>query len=230
MRIQKIVINQLFGVFNYEIPMSLDEGISFIHGINGCGKTTIFKILDAYFNKRISEFNSLPFESLAIAYDDGTFQECTPRKFEEPKELKVYFAKASPFVFNKNVASRTQAEIELFEKIINSRFALTNKKVEFKSSHFEITAGDKPIPPASLSFGEEKLICLMYELLFAAYNNSLILIDTPETSLHVSWQKDWLSDVKAIASLKNLDLIIATHSPDIIQDQWNLTVELNPNA
>jgi len=62
--------------------------------------------------------------------------------------------------------------------------------------------------------------------LFKTDSNSLILIDEPEVSLHISWQNSFIKDLKEITKLNDLDIVIATHSPDIIADNWNLKVEL----
>jgi predicted ATP-binding protein involved in virulence len=63
-------------------------------------------------------------------------------------------------------------------------------------------------------------------LLFKVKPNTLILIDEPEMSLHISWQQEFLKDLQKITKLSGLDILMATHSPDIINDRWDLTVEL----
>jgi predicted ATP-binding protein involved in virulence len=63
-------------------------------------------------------------------------------------------------------------------------------------------------------------------LLFKVQPNSLVLIDEPEISLHVAWQVQFLKDLQEIIKLANFDVLLATHSPDIINDRWDLTVEL----
>ena len=67
---------------------------------------------------------------------------------------------------------------------------------------------------------------MLYELLFKAKPNSLVLIDEPELSLHLGWQVEFLKDLQNIAKLRNFDVLLATHSPEIISDRWDLTVEL----
>jgi predicted ATP-binding protein involved in virulence len=54
----------------------------------------------------------------------------------------------------------------------------------------------------------------------------LILIDEPEMSLHVAWQRKFLEEISEIVKLAKLDIILATHSPQIINDRWDLTVKL----
>jgi ABC-type glutathione transport system ATPase component len=77
-----------------------------------------------------------------------------------------------------------------------------------------------------LSSGEQEEIILLYELLFIAPDESLILLDEPETSLHVSWQQMIIEDLHKIAELKQHNYIISTHSPDIIGGNLNLTKDL----
>jgi predicted ATP-binding protein involved in virulence len=56
--------------------------------------------------------------------------------------------------------------------------------------------------------------------------NSLILIDEPEISLHILWQQQFLRDLQEIAGIENYDVLIATHSPQIVYDRSDLTVSL----
>jgi len=83
------------------------------------------------------------------------------------------------------------------------------------------------ILPSSLSSGEQHILILFYDLLFNDAENSLILIDEPEISLHVDWQLSFLSDLRKIISIVPHDIVLATHSPQIVNNQWDLTVPLN---
>jgi len=93
---------------------------------------------------------------------------------------------------------------------------------------------DKKNPNSSinaeqLSSGERHLIVMFYDLIFRIPDGSLVLIDEPELSLHISWQKKYVSTLKRILELenkKNIEIIIATHSPQIINGRWDLTVGL----
>ena len=90
---------------------------------------------------------------------------------------------------------------------------------------------NKEIPLAELSSGEQYELVLIYELLFKVASGSLILIDEPELSLHVAWQKKFISDIQKIQRLKKMTFVIATHSPQIIGDKWNLVQILtHPSA
>ena len=127
-----------------------------------------------------------------------------------------------------NVFAETAKKIHLLRKIINKKFAYSYKEINFsKEKGFVLTAHhNQELLPSDLSSGEQHELVLLYELLFKTEPNSLVLIDEPELSLHVAWQVEFLKDLKEITELADLDILMATHSPDIIQDRWDLTVEL----
>ncbi|MFM9266883.1 AAA family ATPase [Tychonema sp. BBK16] len=117
-------------------------------------------------------------------------------------------------------------KIELFKRIIKQRFLYKNMSISKEKGFTFTTADDKLLSPTDLSFGEQHELVMLYELLFKVKPNSLVLIDEPEISLHVAWQVEFLKDLRAIIKLANFDVLLATHSPDIIDDSWDLTVEL----
>ena len=120
-------------------------------------------------------------------------------------------------------------KLQLLTKIINERFRYKRLRID-KETGFKILAldekgeaiSDPPIPIASLSSGEQHELVLFYLLLFDERENTLILIDEPEISLHVEWQDSFLDDIKEIAEVREYNVLIATHSPDIIgdKDEW----------
>ena len=124
------------------------------------------------------------------------------------------------------VYERVLEKIELFTDIINGRF-------QFKKFSFDRRAGfiftdvlGRAITPDLLSSGEQHEIVLIYDLLFKTQENSLILIDEPEISLHIAWQKRFLDDLRRIIQLTPLDIVLSTHSPQLIGSNLDLTVPL----
>lgn len=83
------------------------------------------------------------------------------------------------------------------------------------------------IASGALSSGEQHEIVLLYDLIFGVQPGSLVLIDEPELSLHVSWQKQFVPDLLAIAKAVGIDVVLATHSPFIVGDRLDLTVALD---
>jgi predicted ATPase len=67
------------------------------------------------------------------------------------------------------------------------------------------------------SSGEQCMLVLMLGIAGHIQNNSIILIDEPEISLHPKWQEDFMELlIEAFDSYEGCQFIVATHSPQII--------------
>ncbi len=137
-----------------------------------------------------------------------------------------------------SVFTDTAKKIQLLRRIINKKFSYSRKEMNFSKekgfvfgTHYNSqTQALKTLSPNDLSSGEQHELVLLYELLFKVESNSLVLIDEPELSLHVTWQAQFLEDIQEIMELTDLSVLMATHSPDIIQDRWDLAVSLSEEA
>lgn len=113
---------------------------------------------------------------------------------------------------------------EVIDKVcddINSIFSIMN--LDIKLVGLSETSETKPIfrnglgkefDITGLSSGEKQLFLRALALKFLEVNNSIILIDEPEISLHPEWQSKIIDVYKSIGN--NNQLIIATHSPHVI--------------
>lgn len=121
------------------------------------------------------------------------------------------------------------ARTDTFLRIANER--LLYKRLSVGLDGLKVTNSEGSIlEPEMLSSGEQHEIVLLFELLFETKPNSLILVDEPELSLHVAWQREMLKDLQDMADLSDFRAILATHSPQIIGERWDLTIELKgPN-
>lgn len=122
-------------------------------------------------------------------------------------------------------------KIEIFSRILNSK-RLSFKKIKISADegfHFTTDSG-RPLKLTQLSSGEQHQVVLLYELIFKTEKSVLVLIDEPEISLHVAWQKEFLKDLKEIIEIQDMPVVIATHSPQIIDGNWELTVDLEEGS
>ncbi|TAG54551.1 MAG: ATPase [Cytophagales bacterium] len=118
-------------------------------------------------------------------------------------------------------------KITLFATILNER-RFTHKSIKIskeKGFYFQTSKG-KELKLNQLSSGEQHEVVLLYELIFNTKPNVLLLIDEPEISLHIVWQKEFLNDLITIAKLQNIQVIVATHAPAIVNGRWDLTSNL----
>ncbi len=139
--------------------------------------------------------------------------------------LKIYF---DDFSKKYEVFEALIKKFDLFTSIINSRFNF--KKVKISKSHgleiIDQSDSNKKIDLQQLSSGEKQEIILFYNLIFNTKDNLLLLIDEPEISLHIVWQKMFLDDLLKIIDVTKINVILATHSPQIISNHWDLQIDL----
>lgn len=118
-------------------------------------------------------------------------------------------------------------KLNLYEKLISSK-KFANKKISFSTQHGFLIVSDTGefLDESLLSSGEQNEIVLLYKLIFEISDNSTLLIDEPENSLHVAWQSVFLDDIKEIARIKRLQVIISTHSITIVSNGEENAIDL----
>lgn len=126
------------------------------------------------------------------------------------------------------VYNELKIKMELLLEIINNRNGFSNKKMNFdleEGVKFVLDNGMK-VPLEKLSSGEKNDFILFYELIFSCKKNELILIDEPEISLHIAWQQNFVNELLEICRINNLQAIVATHSPNIVDEHWDLLQDI----
>ena len=144
-------------------------------------------------------------------------------KEEYATALKFYF---EDFTNKYKVYEEFINRLDLYIGIINSRLTFKKLRISREYGIQIIDEKKKVLKLSDLSSGEQQEIVLFYELIFETPNNSLLLIDEPEISLHIIWQKIFMDDLQKVVKIKNLKVIVATHSPQIINNYWDNQVDL----
>ena len=146
----------------------------------------------------------------------------------ERRVLDAYFTDVDNKLLQlDNIADK----LELFLQIVNTKFRRKAILIDRQRGIRAVTMPkEESLDLASLSSGEQQELVLAYGLLFREDPGTLILLDEPELSLHVTWQTDLIPDLLRISELSDLEFLVATHSPQIINDRWDLTVELSDDA
>ena len=114
----------------------------------------------------------------------------------------------------------------MYTGIINQRLSFKKIKISISDGIKIIDDDKKEIKLNQLSSGEKHEIIVFYNLIFKTEDNTLLLIDEPEISLHISWQKKFTEDLLKIIKYKKLNVIVATHSPEIIGEFWENQIDL----
>lgn len=120
------------------------------------------------------------------------------------------------------------AELGLFTSLINEK-TFSNKSIRITKENglqaiSTIDYGE--IPLDRLSSGEKNELIMLYYFIFTLEKGEILMIDEPEISLHIAWQMEFLKEIEQIAKLKDVKVLIATHSPQIIGSQWDKCYDL----
>jgi predicted ATP-binding protein involved in virulence len=143
---------------------------------------------------------------------------------ENAKVLFVYLKDSERKI---SIFDNLLAKLELFTNILNDRrFTFKSIKIHKEKGFIFWTDQGKELNLTDLSSGEQHEVVLLYELIFKTEENTLVLIDEPEISLHITWQKEFLNDLLRIIDLQKMQVIVATHSPQIINGRWDLVYNL----
>ena len=113
------------------------------------------------------------------------------------------------------------SKFQLFIDTMNSFISQTEENKQFViyadgKIGFVTTFSEEPISVQHLSSGEKQLLIFFANLIFNVNqkNTGIFVVDEPELSLHLSWQKIFVD--KTMSINPNMQLVFATHSPEFV--------------
>jgi predicted ATP-dependent endonuclease of OLD family len=117
--------------------------------------------------------------------------------------------------------------INRYINAINKFISDGGKNLSFNTrGQIIVKRGNKDITVERLSSGEAHIIAIMTHLCFAPSRDGakVLIIDEPELSLHIRWQEIFVDTINDLN--KNVQVVLATHSPSIIMDKTSHCVSL----
>jgi len=82
------------------------------------------------------------------------------------------------------------------------------------------------LPPSILSSGEKQLLLLFCHTIVASEKSSIVIIDEPEISLNVTWQRKLIRALLDCVGSGYLQLVLATHSLELLTQYNNHVAKL----
>lgn len=125
---------------------------------------------------------------------------------------------------------RKEKELEEFFSICNNY--LNNKKFKYIKEKFsyqivldESRNQNNFIQIDTLSSGEKQLITMFAYLYLSKNKNIFLMIDEPELSLSITWQKSFILDI--LNGKKCIGILAVTHSPFIVEKLYKYTSSID---
>lgn len=139
---------------------------------------------------------------------------------EKIDEFVNYQLDQTKKIINQKIeATLVFAKIRYFIDTLNRLFANTDKVVDENENRIVFTLDRKDkIEANQLSSGEKQLLIILLTVLCQDEKPSVLLLDEPEISLHVSWQYELIKIIRTLNP--NCQLIIVTHSTSIFTKGW----------
>lgn len=142
-------------------------------------------------------------------------------RISEESKLLSYFLRQ--LLSTQEKFSDQESSIEKFTKVINNYFkeSQTDKELVFDKAKFKVDIWHKTLEDnlswSNLSSGEKQIVSIFSKLILDNLNRTIILIDEPELSLSIEWQKKFLLDILETESCTQL--LAITHSPFVFDNE-----------
>lgn len=123
-----------------------------------------------------------------------------------------------------------QTTIRTFVDSINSFYH--NKRLVFhlRGGIKVFTPEGKRIPTYKLSSGEQELLLLFCDVLIARRASTIFIIDEPELSLNITWQRILIDALLTLAGGAPIQFLLATHSIELLAQRRNAVLRLKADG
>lgn len=103
-----------------------------------------------------------------------------------------------------------------------------NKMIRLDVNHGMIisSSNGEKLSPNMLSSGEGQLLFLLASTLVAKERSSLFMIDEPELSLNVKWQRQLIKSLLDLTRGSNVQFVFATHSIELLTRYSEFVIDL----
>ena len=165
---------------------------------------TILSVLDRIHESILNEDHKAHlFDRINDVRKEGTLD-------EHARVVCHYFLKLLKF---HEELRQKESRISSFCNVCNEY--MVDKEFKYDASEFKFTITDvqRPVELRHLSSGEKQIVSLFSHLYLSGNKNFFVMIDEPELSLSVPWQRRFLEDIKNGEFCSGL--VAVTHSPFI---------------
>ena len=121
-----------------------------------------------------------------------------------------------------SLKTRMEVFVEWIDSLLKDKWIYFNIQDGIRLSTYD----HEPLSPAMLSSGERHLLLLLASTLYAQQSPSIFLIDEPELSLNIKWQRQFLEVLTECTQDSSTQFVMATHSFEILSGHDEFVVHL----
>ena len=117
--------------------------------------------------------------------------------------------------------------LETYLNIMNGFFGDSKKAIVFHENSVRVRLPSESTTDSTApKFRERQIFVLITDLLFnpSMRDENIFLIDEPELSLHLKWQRQFVHAIRT--ANQAIQMVLATHSPEIIFDMDTKLIQL----
>ena len=184
---------------------------------------------DSVTEKKITDFFESLLKDINESENDGGFSIEILFKLSELIKITNVIKKAEKIELSKKRVSQPLSSfLNAVNKFINMK---TTKKEIYIDTEGQVllkTPYNNKIDLIQLSSGEKQIVTFFAYLIFGLSDTkqSLFIVDEPELSLHLQWQRQFVDTILEINP--DIQLIFATHAPEIIGKHIDKSFKLVP--
>ncbi|TXN60501.1 ATP-binding protein [Methylobacterium sp. WL30] len=151
------------------------------------------------------------------------------KRFFEMQPFLLMMESALSRIEKSNNDERMASEpIEGYKSIINGFLEDSRKSLVFTNNSVQVSLPSGDLSEiTALSSGERQLFVLITHLVFNRQMRgaNILLIDEPELSLHLKWQRQFVPSIRKASP--DTQMILATHSPEIVFNRTDRLIPLS---
>lgn len=138
--------------------------------------------------------------------------------YKNNKNKQLELGIQTPGVNLEKLVSETIARRKTFLDILNNLLKETNKTFSEDTFTFKINNQEYELLHSQLSSGEKQIFYILLKALIQDNKPTIFLLDEPEISLHIEWQRELLNNIRILNP--NCQIITVTHSSNIFFRGW----------
>lgn len=185
---------------------------------------------DGMTEKKITDFFESLLNDVKESEGESGFSIEILFKLSELIKINKVIERAEKIELSKSKVSQPLSNfLDAVNKFINMKTTKKEMYIDKDGNIYLKTPYKKRIDLQQLSSGEKQIVTFFAYLLFGLQdtNQSIFIVDEPELSLHLQWQRQFVDTLLDLNP--DIQLIFATHAPEIIGKHRDKAFKLIPN-